>query len=67
MIPILTDHDYTRPSGYLDKDGKIKLSTESGITPKQLVDLGIGYTPKLIENGVIIEAELLELSIVVKS
>lgn len=67
MIPIMINHDYSQPPvGYLDKDGKIKLRAESGITPKQLINLEIGYIPKKIENGVITEAELVEISLVAK-
>lgn len=67
MIPILFNHDYSsEPAGYLDKDGKIKLRPESGITVEQLVNLKIGYVPKKIVNGVVVEAELVEISLVVK-
>lgn len=67
MKPITVNHDYSQmPVGYLDKDGKIKLKKDSGITVQQLVDLEIGYIAKKVENGVVIEAELVELSLVVK-
>lgn len=61
------NHDYSElPIGYLDKDGKIKLRKESGVTVEQLCDLEIGYIPKKVIDGVVVEAELLELSIMVK-
>lgn len=67
MIPIKYNHDYSElPIGYLDKDGKIKLRKESGVTVEQLCDLEIGYIPKKVIDGVVVEAELLELSIMVK-
>lgn len=67
MIPIIFNHDHSGlPVGYLDGDGKIKLHEEAGITPQQLVDMEIGYIPKKIVNGVVTEAELIEISLVVK-
>jgi len=66
MIPIIYNHEHDHlPVGYLDDNGKIKLRKDAGITPEQLVNFEIGYVPKKIEDGVIIEAELVELSIVV--
>lgn len=67
MIPIIYAHDYSQPPmGYLDSNGKIKLRKECGVTPEQLVNLDIGYIARKIEDGVIVEAELVELSLVVK-
>ena len=64
-VPFGHDHNMP-PVGYLDTDGKIKLCPSSGITPEQLCNLEIGYTPHKIVNGEIVEAELTELSLVVK-
>lgn len=67
MIPIFFNHDYSQlPVGKLDKDGKIKLRKEAGITPEQLVDMEIGYIAKKVVDGVVTEAELVEVSLVVK-
>lgn len=67
MIPIVFNHDYSQqPVGYLDKDGKIKLRKESGITVQQLVDAKIGYVAKKVVNGVVVEAELTGLSLRIK-
>lgn len=67
MIPILYGHDHSQlPIGYLDKDGKIKLRKECGVTTQQLVDLEIGYIAKKVVDGIVTEAELVELSVVVK-
>lgn len=67
-IPILFNHDYSQiPVGYLDTDGKIQLRPSSGVTPEMLCDLNVGYIPhKVAEDGTILEAQLVELSLVVK-
>lgn len=67
MIPIVFNHDHSQlPVGYMDKDGKIKLRKEAGVTVEQLVNANIGYEAKKVENGVIVEAELTHLNLVVK-
>jgi hypothetical protein len=67
QIPIIFNHDYNdSPVGFLDGDGKINLNKDAGITPEQLVQAQIGYVAKKVVDGVIVEAELVELSLVVK-
>lgn len=67
MIPIIFDHDFSQPPvGYLDGDGKIKLRKEAGVTPEQLVNVEIGYIPRKVVDGVVVEAELAEISMVFK-
>lgn len=67
MIPILYGHDHNSlPAGYLNTEGKIKLRKEAGITVQQLVNMEIGYIPTKLDGDVVIEAELIEISVRVK-